>query len=733
MRDVICAMVSIGEFRMVLSLHMTSEKLLHGLIRKNTDPLPVLERRSTSISRTITRTSSSGTHSPMFFEYDDDNYNNGINNGINIDHNSNNDSGRTDTDNNISTRIQALMIDINFDSEESKYCRLDPGSSSVQPMSPLSRTENAYMQSFLAASSLDSPHYDQIDRCGSCVVENEGTAADTLSTFHRSGSLLFNLEPPLLPLPTENDVRAYVPAPLSTDHRNAHVLSVHVLSYVKGQEAIALWNILRADSPLGFLFITDAITAVHYCEQQCNILHAICFPRLYALKSLCYPINPTSLVASEKCLDDAHSWLLKTKEKEIWENVEKFNELIQPNLPGLRDLHRADTGEWVVLTVTAMGLCGTGNWVGGMRGFLAAQNELKEINDGVSMFQIKVLHAWALLLSGDLLAFQTVMLLITAHTKKTEEKLISDLSGTLLLIRYSLSCFYDSAESLLSNLKGASPFPISPASTPRSYANPKISSRSRNRVLSSVSLGMNGPHEHGGNIFIRVAEAFMISRMNPMKLPLADITILCAKIAVRTPCTYIGGMYLFFTALAALAVYERLSGNSEDQYDLSASSDCGSELSDFTEVDPINDDDELKSLMEGIMTVSNSLDLLSTRHSVLVYLARTVKARLYRVQGSITIALGCAYLEQPPFLILPPAANLPLGIAYLKMERTLCTLASFDASGLGHIDKGDLIVVDRLAKDSMHLFELYEADIEIKILQSCISNIEQLHTFLDEE
>ena len=91
MRDVICAMVSIGEFRMVLSLHMTSEKLLHGLIRRNTDPLPVLERRSTSTSRTITRTSSSGTHSPMFFEYDDDNYNNGINNGISIDHNSNNE------------------------------------------------------------------------------------------------------------------------------------------------------------------------------------------------------------------------------------------------------------------------------------------------------------------------------------------------------------------------------------------------------------------------------------------------------------------------------------------------------------------------------------------------------------------------------------------------------------------------------------------------------------------
>jgi hypothetical protein len=57
---------------------------------------------------------------------------------------------------------------------------------------------------------------------------------------------------------------------------------------VKGQEALAIWNILRGNAFEAMIFIVDALNIVVYsCEKKRKELKCIMYPRLFALKSIC--------------------------------------------------------------------------------------------------------------------------------------------------------------------------------------------------------------------------------------------------------------------------------------------------------------------------------------------------------------------------------------------------------------------------------------------------------------
>ena len=685
MRDLVCAMVKMGEFRVVLPLHKLSEDILHSIVHKerrrkrNKDAAAVGDR---SRAGSFTNRSESGS------ELDK----------------------RTDT-----TGDSKLLnpADLNPDSD---------ASSDVSDV-PSPVTDTMYLRSFLASNSMDS---------------EKGNPGDHVHQ-PRAGKTISDL-PTNQPVTISNYSALLLDNTASVDH----ILTVHILSYIRGYEALALWNILRGNPPLALKFIDSAINALQRSESSCLVLYSLCFGRLLALKSMCYPAD--SQMDGMKCLEEALMWVKKSKERSIWGCIQHFNGSILPQLPGLKDLHRADTGEWVVLVVSALGLCGVGKWKEGGKLFYAAQIELKEINDRASLFQIKLLHAWALFMVGDLLTFHTMMHSITSHTKQNEERFIGVSSGILLAIRFSISCFYDAADSLITKVKVTGTPVTSPISTPKTPS-PRSSIQMRNQSFSTLSFSMSGPSQLGSTIFLRVSEAFLVSRRNASDLSITDITILCAKMAIRTPCTYIGGIYLFFTALAALAVYEHTIVSSENSDSGSVVSreggrEEGEEGGDGGKVGR-RDEDGSQGLLEGIEGVLQTLHQLSMKHTVLLYMSRAMHARYYRVKGCLSDVIRFAVLNtdmspgddsytsgcspsSTSTSIPHPAESLPLGNAYLRMEIVLCQQALYDVSESTDSKSRRINKILAVGRESIELFTAYEANIEIEVLRACISNAEDL-------
>ena len=710
LRDLVCAMVKMGEFRVVLPLHKLSEDILHNTVHR--EPRIKRKKDATTVgdgSRNDTMTTQSESGSELDIR-----------------------AGNTGA--------QRLLnpADLNLDSDASSDISDVP--------SPV--TDTMYLRSFLASNSMDSEK------------GNAGDSSLPQRSVRRSSTAKIFLD-----LPTNHSVTISNYSALLLDNTACvdHIFIVHILAYIRGYEALALWNILRGNPPLALQFINSAINALQRSESSCLVLYSLCFGRLLALKSLCCSMESQSQADGVKCLEEALMWVKKSKERAVWGCIQHFNGSILPQLPGLKDLHRADTGEWVVLVVSALGLCGVGKWKEGGKLFYAAQIELKEINDRASLFQIKLLHAWALFMAGDLLTFHTMMQSITSHTKQNEERFIGVSSGILLAIRFSLSCFYDAADTLITKVKVTGTPVTSPISTPKTPT-PRGSIQLRNQSFSILSLSMNGPSQLGTTIFLRVSEAFLVSRRNASDLSIMDITILCAKMAIRTPCTYIGGMFLFFTALAALAVYEHTIASSDN-------SDSGSVISGQGEGDGEGqgdggggggegegrrDEDGPKGLLEGIEGVLQTLDQLSMKHTVLLYMSRAMHARYYRAKGCLSEVIKFATLNtdestgidsctpgssssistsfstsftsstSPTTCIPHPAESLPLGSAYLRMEIALCQQALYDVSE--SIDRRNrrLSKIVSVAKESIELFAVYEANIEIELLRACISNTEDL-------
>lgn len=661
MRDLVSSMVKIGEFRSVLSLYISSEKLLVPAVKRppGNSPADSITKRdpisdlSADLAESLRR---------MFPT--------------------------------LALPLEALEVDSDSDLEiETVLWSKKTGTEA----SVSRKKQGSSIQSNLSGSISSKGENDAIESILDCSGRGFEAASDKADAIGSNPQWAIDIS--AFSLPSGVPVAA-----------GEHILTTHILAYIKGQEALAIWNILRGDCSLAMLFTDDAISLIkHSCQLECAVLNLICLPRLLALKSLCYPVSDSNAALAAKCLSDAELWVLKAEEKEIAERVRKFHESQKPFLPGLRQSHRPDSGKWVVLTVKAMSECSVGKWTVAADCFKAAQNALKDVNDKVTLYQVRMLEAWALFITGDLSALHNKMRCITQHSRQSEERLIASSSGMLLAIRFSLSCLFDAATTLINKLGVSASPSASPISTPRASA------QGHSRSPSATFAGMSGPTKLGGqNIFLRVTEAFMVSRRNPDDLVALDVAVLCGKLAARTPCTYIGGVYLFFAALAGLAVLETNMSSEADSRSETDSpvgiyieTDCDSDITDFTAANTLERDDRMRKLLEEVEGAVLALEQLSVRHVVLLYMAKAARCRLYRLKGMVIEASKS--ILSTVFSASHAADSLPLGIAYLQLEMALCELSMHRwAAALSS------------AGASLKLFSLYEATIEIEVLRDCI-------------
>ena len=225
---------------------------------------------------------------------------------------------------------------------------------------------------------------------------------------------------------------------------------------------------------------------------------------------------------------------------------------------------------------------------------------------------------------------------------------------------------------------------------------------------------MQGPSECGQSLFLRVAAAFIQSRRDPKNSNISEVTILVGKLTERTPCTYIGGLILFFGILTGLTVYEGMEF-------LEVCEETGVEKmsSSFRVSDMYHCDatDSRGAVMHGglareIGAAVASLECLSTRHTVLLYLAQAARYRVSRATGAVGEGAKAYHSGITSISQSHPAHALPLGVAYLKMELAL-SLSSISESAIAL----------QLAEESLEIFFLFEAQKEIAILDDCISSL----------
>ena len=120
-------------------------------------------------------------------------------------------------------------------------------------------------------------------------------------------------------------------------------------------------------------------------------------------------------------------------------------------------------------------------------------------------------------------------------------------------------------------------------------------------------------------------------------------------------------------------------------------------------------------LAREIGAVVASLERLSTRHTVLLYLAQAARYRLSRSSGVLGEGADDYFSGATSISPSHPAHALPLGIAYLKMELAL---------SISTTSKTALAL--RLAEQSSEIFFLFEAQKEISILDDCINSLNGL-------
>ena len=689
MSDLISSLVKLGEFRSVLSLYISSEKLLNLLIKRpakhNCSPASrIMEETSATIfTQSALRSLQSAfptgfIGSPLMA----------------LEQQSDSDTGHD----NDSVIMNDLEIDFRSDADIEIDVEVEVddeddvafGCSQRKRQTPRSLRMPSFHRSILSPTI-------------SKVFEDD--AFDDTSTPQECDSPRHHPD-------RDGDIASYALQLPELTPIKEHVLTSQILAYIRGQEAIASWNILRGNSAAGMLFTSDAIRIIyHTCRSECRILHVICLPRLLALKSLCYPISESTAAAPARCLADAHLWLIKSKESAMVENVERFHQTIQPQLPGLREMHKPDTGEWVVLTVKAVTLCGKGDWTAAEQCFVSAQLDLKEVNDNTTLYHVNMLEAWALFASGSLTNLHHKMIAIEQHVKQSEEALIGSSSAILLAIRFSLSCLYDVADAVISKLSK----PGTPIGTP----SPPGSSRSSrqaffSRTSSMRCPGMQGPSECGKSLFLKVAAAFIKSRRDPKNSNITEVTILVGKLTERTPCTYIGGLILFFGILTGLTVYEGM-----EYLEMCEKTGVEQMSSSFRLRDMYHCDatDSRGAVMHGglareLGAAVASLECLSTRHTVLLYLAQAARYRLSRATGAVGEGANDYHSGITSISPSHSAHALPLGVAYLKMELAL----SFSSTSKSAIAL-------QLAEESLETFFLFEAQKEIAILDDCISSL----------
>ena len=521
------------------------------------------------------------------------------------------------------------------------------------------------------------------------------------------------------------------------------VRASYLHSFVRGQEALAIMHILRGNAPKALEMVEDAINVVHGActeKERCHVLQAICFPRLYALRSCCYPLESKSL--SNRSLIQAELWLSKAKESSTKRAISQYYGCDRPLLMGVRDLHAIDNGEWVLMVVVAMRLCGEGKWDGALEEFDGAISELKEVNDKTALFQVRILYSWALFLMGDITGFHSRMRSIKQYTDQVDEPLTNDAAAEVLSFRFSLSCFYDASEILVAKIRAAYTFSFTTHDSTLSSPNPSRSGSILSRSSSTTGLSRTGSNlnrqpstkaakdnqkkDAGSlkfgdttvlNIYHRITEAFLISRSRPKDNDLDDMTDLCQNITRRSSCHHLGGVYLFFAGISAIATYEHHMMTSCEGLVPTKAID----LAPFVQAVE-SEDSSLADLHVAIVELVVALELQSRKYPILLYFYRSLHAHMNRMLGHIEQAMIYAVLETQRC----PADTVPLSVAYLKMEIALCKQMSHDDK-LPLADKREnLNGAIASAKEAQIALTVFEAEIEIATLRRCIADCEDL-------
>ena len=505
-------------------------------------------------------------------------------------------------------------------------------------------------------------------------------------------------------------------------------------------------HILRGNASKALEMVDDAINVVHGActeKERCHVLQAICFPRLYALRSCCYPLESKSL--SNRSLIQAELWLSKAKESSTKRAITQYYGCDRPFLMGLRELQAVDNGEWVLMVVVAMRLCGEGKWDGALEEFDGAIAELKEINDKTALFQVRILYSWALFLMGDITGFHSRMRSIKQYTDQVDEPLTNDAAAEVLSFRFSLSCFYDASEILVAKIRAAYTFSftthdssLSSPGTSRSGSTLSLSRSSSSVGLIRGGSNLNrqsstkvtkdsqkkdaaGALKFGDttilNIYHRITEAFLISRSRPKDNELEDMTDLCQNISRRSPCHHLGGIYLFFAGIAAVATYEHHMMTSCEGLVPTKAVD----LAPFVQAVE-SEDSLLADLHLAIVELVVVLELQSRKYPILLYFYRSLHAHLHRMRGHIEQAMIYAVMEDHRC----PADTVPLSVAYLKMEVALCKQMAHDDKLPLAEKRENLNGAIACAKEAQIALTVFEAEIEIATLRRCIADCEDL-------
>ena len=231
---------------------------------------------------------------------------------------------------------------------------------------------------------------------------------------------------------------------------------------------------------------------------------------------------------------------------------------------------------------------------------------------------------------------------------------------------------------------------------------------------------MIGAHASANTIYSKVAEYFLIARFRPKDVSLDDLTDVCENLVSRSPCTYLGGIYLFFAGLSALLVYENyviqaLGGELPSR---------GKDLNKSIVILEV-DDNDLSNLHSTISAITEAVAGEARKNPVLLCFYRALCSRHFRIRGLVDEALQFALFD-PNSDSVQVAASVPLGFAFLKMEMALCLLASHDETLPLASKRDNLSEAILIAKESQQLLAKFEAEIEIATLKQCIVDCEDL-------
>jgi hypothetical protein len=295
-----------------------------------------------------------------------------------------------------------------------------------------------------------------------------------------------------------------------------------------------------------------------------------------------------------------------------------------------------------------------------------------------------------------------------------DEPLTGTMACELLSFRFSLSCFYDASEILVAKLLNAT-------STSGGFGQTEDGPLKRPPSDLRASFSFRAPVADFKNtpasLYQRVTEMFLVTRSRPMTVDMPTMIEICNKISRRIPCHYLGGMYIFFCGMAAIATFEHQLELLSDGQMPTKSADLAPFVSAIEAEVP-----QLASLFAAVWDLLAALELQARGyHPILLYFYRALKLRVLRMRGDLDEAARFAILDHRC-----SSETTPLAVAFLKMEIALYRQAAHNERLSLSEKRENLSSAITIAKEAQGMFSIYEADIEIAILKRCIADCEDL-------